>query len=386
MSRKKEKPVQFFLPVAGGMVNQCCYVSEDELEEKDPRDRSALLLEKAAAGKLSERSLTRYRESLLQEAVRADRAELLSALLPQRRMELARFLELLVFTESSGSPDALAQLLQYRREHYSPAELEAFEQRQLDLELGLARADDKELRKLLRLRYLREGVCVCGVRGQQHSYEIPASIGGKPVIGVAASAFYALEPMPRIRRDFAGRESAGSVGQAGERILLGRSMEKMGSGETPLPWRVLRLEAGRALVLCERAVAILPYHREPQEVTWEACDLRRWLNRVFLPLSFTEAEQAQILPSLVETRDNENFGSSGGPAAEDRLFLLSIEEALQLLPDDEARAMGCWWWLRSPGFDNAFAAAITPDGAVSRLGSFVEGDDYAVRPAMWIKA
>ena len=31
MSKKKEKAVQFFLPIGGSLVNQCCYVSEDEL-------------------------------------------------------------------------------------------------------------------------------------------------------------------------------------------------------------------------------------------------------------------------------------------------------------------------------------------------------------------
>jgi hypothetical protein len=33
----------------------------------------------------------------------------------------------------------------------------------------------------------------------------------------------------------------------------------------------------------------------------------------------------------------------------------------------------------------SFAAAITPDGSVVRIGSFVDTDDYAVRPAIWIQ-
>ncbi len=39
MSKKKEKPVQFFLSFGSGVVNQCCYVSEEELEEKTPSAR-----------------------------------------------------------------------------------------------------------------------------------------------------------------------------------------------------------------------------------------------------------------------------------------------------------------------------------------------------------
>ena len=48
---------------------------------------------------------------------------------------------------------------------------------------------------------------------------------------------------------------------------------------------------------------------------------------LLLHLRFTGAERALILPARVETPDNARFGSSGGNAAEDRLFLLSVGEA-----------------------------------------------------------
>lgn len=385
MSKKKEKPVQFFLSFGDSVVNQCCFVSEEELEEKTRSNRRSELLEKALEGKLSERSLSRYREDLLRQALQRDKAEALAVLMPQKRMEPERFAALFGFAEESQCPDALAWLLEYRKKHYRAAEFAALEERKLDLELGLAEPGEKELRKLFRLRYLRDGVIVCGARETRRSYEIPEKIGQKPVIGVDAAAFYAIDPMPRLRRRIAD-EALPAIGQVqpGERILFGRGMEKKGRGETKLAWRVLRREEGRLLLLCERPVAVLPYHREPQEVTWEGCDLRRWLNTVLLPLSFSEAERARILPTVVENPGNPQFGSSGGADTEDRLFLLSVEETLALLPEDGARALDCWWWLRSPGFDNAFAAAVTPDGSVSKLGSFVEGDDYAVRPALWV--
>jgi len=383
MSGKKEKAVQFILPFAGGAVNQCYYVDEDELEEKLPADNTAALLEKAVSGRLSARSLTRHRDALLHEAIGTDRAEALPALMPQRRMEPERFLALCAFAEKSGSPDATAWLLQYRRTHYSPAEFEALAERQLDLELGLAEPTEAELRKLFRLRYLSGGVLICGVRAERRSYEIPAAIGGKPVRGVDAAAFYALDPMPRVSRAFSGGLEPADA-QAGERLWLGRSMEKKGTAETPLPWRVLRREEGRALLLCERPVALLPYHRELREVTWDKSDLRRWLNTVFLPVCFSGAERALILPARVETQDNLHFGSAGGDAAEDKLFLLSAEEAAAEA-DAGDRALGCWWWLRTPGFDNSFAAAVTPQGGIVRIGSFVDTEGYAVRPAMWIR-
>ncbi|MCL2424565.1 MAG: KAP family NTPase, partial [Micrococcales bacterium] len=50
-----------------------------------------------------------------------------------------------------------------------------------------------------------------------------------------------------------------------------------------LTWRVLRTDAaGRQLLLCEDIVRLGPYHRdwgmENDPVTWQKCDLRRWLN------------------------------------------------------------------------------------------------------------
>ena len=383
MSKKKEKAVQFFLPIGGSLVNQCCYVSEDELEEKDPIDAIPALLEKAVRGELSPRTLSRRRDELLREALRQDRAEALSRLLPQKRMEPARFRELLAFAESCRSPDAMAALLSYRRAHYRPAEFEALEQRQLELELGLSEPEAGELRRIFHLRYRKEGVCICGVKSAQRSYEIPAAIGGKPVVGVDAAAFCTPDPLPRVERAFS--DHTAPEGDTGKSLFLGRAMEKRGCPETPLRWRILRREAGRALVLCERVVAVLPWHPELQEVCWESCALRKWLNTVFLPLSFTPAERERILPTAVITPDNPNYATPGGPQTEDRLFLLSAEEAAELLPEDAARSLNCWWWLRSPGFDNSFAAVITPEGAIMRIGSFVDTDDYAVRPAMWIR-
>ena len=383
MSKKKEKPVQFLLPFAGGVVNQCYFVSEDELEEKTPADRLPELLEKALAGKLAARTLSRYREDLLREAVRTDSAEALARLMPLKRMEPERFAELFAFAESCRSPDAAAWLLNYRGEHYSRAEFDRLEQRRLDRELGLSEVDAAELRRLFRLRYTPKGVCICGVKTAQRAYDIPAAIGRKPIVGVDAAAFYALTPMPSVRRSFTGSEITAAPKDG--TISLGRCLHAKSAAEEPLLWRVLRREEGRALALCEQLVAVLPFHPEQEEVTWESCAIRRWLHTVFLPLSFTEEERSRIIPSRVETRGASQFGTSGGAPTEDRLFLLSAEEAETLLASDASRALGCWWWLRSPGFDNSFAAKVTPDGAVSRIGSFVDADDYGVRPAMWIK-
>ena len=44
----------------------------------------------------------------------------------------------------------------------------------------------------------------------------------------------------------------------------------------------------------------------------------------------------------------------------------------------------CWWWLRSPGFDQRSAGYVYFDGGVSCFGHPVDSDDCRVRPAMWV--
>ena len=68
-----------------------------------------------------------------------------------------------------------------------------------------------------------------------------------------------------------------------------------------------------------------------------------------------------------------------------RLRTTAVEREAETWTDAAARALGRWWWLRTPGFDNSFAAALTPEGKIVRIGSFADAEDYAVRPAMWIR-
>ena len=135
----------------------------------------------------------------------------------------------------------------------------------------------------------------------------------------------------------------------------------------------------------EGALCRLEFAPMPRGTLWT--DGRRFSYapmHVLLRYRQEEEERAPILTTRVETPDNVPFGSVGGNATEDRLFLLSAEEA-ETWTDAAARALGRWWWLRTPGFDNSFAAAVTPEGRIVRIGSFADAEDYAVRPAMWIR-
>ena len=90
----------------------------------------------------------------------------------------------------------------------------------------------------------------------------------------------------------------------------------------------------------------------------------------------------------------------GGDDTEDRVFLLSLEEVGQYLPQPgdrlclpSAQALtegaatgaggGCRWWTRSPGGDYALASCVQPDGTIDPYADASDGS-VCIRPAMWI--
>ena len=163
------------------------------------------------------------------------------------------------------------------------------------------------------------------------------------------------------------------------------------------------------LVISRYALDCQPYNTELEDVTWETCSLRKWLNSVFYENAFISEEQNVILKSVV-TADTFSTAEHGGatPAGNDtvdQVFLLSIDEAYDYFWDKEAilcegtpycfeqGAEGsengyCWWWLRSPGRTSDNAAGGSNGGGnhhgIDDYGCDVNYGQNAVRPAMWI--
>ena len=151
-------------------------------------------------------------------------------------------------------------------------------------------------------------------------------------------------------------------------------------------WRVLELdrETGTMLVVSEKEVCQRVYHSEWRTyVTWEDCDLRKWLNEEYLKKTFNAQEQEAILERTIQTPDNVKYKTKGGNDTQDKLFLLSLDEVQQYFKDNEDRATDSWWWLRSPGDDQDRAAYVNYDGAVDGLGRYVYFG-YGIRPAFCI--
>ena len=181
------------------------------------------------------------------------------------------------------------------------------------------------------------------------------------------------------------------------------------NGKENIEWLVLAKENSRVLVISDKALDCQPYNSSyTEEVTWENCSLRKWLNGTFLNKAFSTEEQAQIQNTTVSADNNPQYSTNPGNATTDKVFLLSINEVEKYFNSDEARkcaptayakaqgastsdtfktpsgAATCWWWLRSPGDDQSSAAYVYFGGDVFELGNYVFSGLNAVRPAMWI--
>ena len=169
-------------------------------------------------------------------------------------------------------------------------------------------------------------------------------------------------------------------------------------------WRVLDVKNNKALLLSEKVLEEQVYHSSRSDTTWETCTLRSYLNGTFYN-TFSENDKARIPETRVTTNNNPWYGTKGGADTNDRIFLLSIEEAvkyfgdssqLQNRPKDalyindqynkeriakDAAGAVSWWWLRSPASRANTATYVDSDGKHSVFGRDVDYDSIGIRPA-----
>jgi hypothetical protein len=198
--------------------------------------------------------------------------------------------------------------------------------------------------------------------------------------------------------------SIGNV-KVGQTVTLGSFPQSDASGakKDPVAWTVLAVENGKALLISEKGLDCRMYHGDNTTMTWENCDLRKWLNGEFLEGTFTAQEQGDILVTPTPNPGSTVHGAAGGNDTEDKVFLLNVDEADKYFPNDQSRmaeatpyatAKGVfinertgkvWWWLRSPGYYVSDAAGVNYLGQLHKSGDNVSTTNNAVRPALWVK-
>lgn len=209
-----------------------------------------------------------------------------------------------------------------------------------------------------------------------------------------------------------GKEWADTVKNAsvGDTITFGAYEQdnNTSNGKEAIEWTVLDKDGMSLLLISKQALDCQQYNTSYTDVTWESCSLRKWMNGTFLNKAFNAEEQAQIQNTTVSADKNPEYNTNPGNATTDKVFLLSINEVEKYFNSDEARkcaptayakaqgaytsdiyktasgAATCWWWLRSPGYNQNSAADVYNDGSVDFGGYIVNYGTDAVRPALWI--
>ena len=175
-------------------------------------------------------------------------------------------------------------------------------------------------------------------------------------------------------------------------------------------WRVLDVQDNKALVLSEKFVELRKYDTKSDGTTWEHSTVREYLNGEFYE-SIPADERAKIAETTVVNNDNPWFGNSSGNNTTDKIFLLSIEEAVQYFGDSgqladrprgatsiddeynserivirEDTGKAGIWWLRSNGrhSESKYFACVQDNGTISIYGQNRSYDHFGVRPALWL--
>ena len=173
-------------------------------------------------------------------------------------------------------------------------------------------------------------------------------------------------------------------------------------------WRVLERQRNKVLLLSELIIEKRPYHMSDDDIDWEHCSLRKYLNDDFLN-KFDEKEKSLMLVTEVINNNNPRYGTAGGKNTHDRFFLLSIDEVLKYYGergelknkryaperiDDklnsvriakDAGGQASMWLLRSPGVSNIGAALVNSTGIISMMGALASSPRCGIRPAIWLK-
>ena len=188
---------------------------------------------------------------------------------------------------------------------------------------------------------------------------------------------------------------------------------KIENGKETILWTVLDKEGSRLLLISKYVLDCQPYHTVCEDVTWENCFLRKWLNEDFLNNAFNE-EQKNYICTTYNTTDYVVGNTVVEYSTYDKIFILKpagvkkyyglgdnhfTREARQCELTEYARAQGakgwnsygrhegayCSWWLRPTHWRNRWVNA----SAISSTGSYcpettVQGDGTGVRPVIWI--
>lgn len=226
------------------------------------------------------------------------------------------------------------------------------------------------------------------------------------------------------------------VGNIYDTIVFG-SYEQDGNlenGKEPIEWMIIHKEDdGKVLLTSKYILDCQKFNTYPANITWERSTLREWLNNYFYDVAFTDTEKKYVLETLNQNKKNYFYNTDCGAPTMDKVFLLSIEEAIkyfepgvdyytqqqnclkpnayrQCKPTPYAIAKGVRtsvaseqsygyanYWLRTMGknverewysgiFAKYYAAIVQEPGYIKPMGTAIHSCDDGVRPCIWLES
>lgn len=196
-------------------------------------------------------------------------------------------------------------------------------------------------------------------------------------------------------------------------IWFGNYYQSNSTTKEPIKWRVLSVDGNDAFLFADKILDCKRYHNIHEDVTWDNCELREWLNNDFLDTAFSTSEIPAIKITKVINDGNVDWNMEASDDTYDKIYLLSITEAKNTsygfstnykendmgrrgLPTPYSMEKGIYvskheewlgWsstWLRSPGRNSSEAAYISYSGYIIEGGGWVNNYETGVRPVLHI--
>ncbi len=208
-------------------------------------------------------------------------------------------------------------------------------------------------------------------------------------------------------RSMVGNKQAFSTLECGDLVSFGTYIQGKKGEVKPIEWLVLMVSGNNVWLLSKYALDVQPYNTEYEDVTWNSCSLRKWLNKYFYHKAFSK-EEKMLMEDVISYGYEELESKWGGTwrkktnESSDKVFLLSEEEAhkyeylvqpMILCPvTDYVKTLDfysykkkhkCCWWVRD---DNTAKSDKKKIEVISLTGNSeefsVNREDICVRPAI----
>ncbi len=183
----------------------------------------------------------------------------------------------------------------------------------------------------------------------------------------------------------------------------------------PIEWRVLSNDSNGVYVISSKVLDSQPYHNFYENVTWETCSLRSWLNGDFYNLAFSDDEKSTLVMTTLVNENNAKHDTDGGNDTQDNIWVISFSDSLnadygfisaEATEDPLKRAFGseyakCQglrksdvteypdtsvWWMRTPGKPGDHATICGYEGKINHTGGKVLNSGFGIRPAFKLRS